>query len=104
MFENGNGKLHYAGQRAHQLWPGPMKPGLWHSALSRMGMLLRSCYDDEEEQAQTAAGGHRERIGARVPLPPVFDGCSVLVKEAEQQRARDLYWDVVCNRWVTGGQ
>ncbi len=45
MFENGDGKLHYAGMRPAQLWPGPMKPGLWHSCLSRMGRLLRSCAD-----------------------------------------------------------
>ncbi len=63
MFENADGQLRYAGANHGSLWPGACKPGLWHSALSRMGLLLR-----------TAVAGPDGR--PLVPLPPVFGNCT----------------------------
>lgn len=64
MFENeGDGRLLYAGGNARSLWPGPCKPGLWHSALSRMALMLRHGLTDGSGQPL-------------VPLPPVFERCT----------------------------
>ncbi|PNH03609.1 hypothetical protein TSOC_010316, partial [Tetrabaena socialis] len=82
MFENTDGRLLYAGSNAGSLWPGPVKPGLWHSALSRMGALLR--------HACTGPDG-----APLVPLPPVFEGCTQVLTEADQLAARDAYWEAV---------
>ena len=56
---------------------GDMRPGLWHAALSRMGLLLRSCFD----KAPAAAGGGPGReptiCGRPAPaVPPVFASCT----------------------------
>lgn len=51
---------------------GPMKPGLWHSALSRLGLLLRSCLDD----TASAQGGQTILGRPAPPFPPVFCNCT----------------------------
>ncbi|KAG2498198.1 hypothetical protein HYH03_003952 [Edaphochlamys debaryana] len=82
MFENGDGRLLYAGANAGSLWPGACRPGLWHSALSRMGALLRhACVDGQGRPL--------------VRLPPVFEGCTQVLTEADQLAARDAYWEAV---------
>lgn len=118
MFQNDDGKLHYAGNNPAVLWPvsvcagqcgscssdpeamsscrspchqGPMKPGLWHSALSRLGLLLRSCLDDNG-----ATAGPPTILGRpALPIPPVFSHCTELLLEADQQDARDAYWEAI---------
>ncbi|KAG2435828.1 hypothetical protein HXX76_007023 [Chlamydomonas incerta] len=83
MFENErDGRLLYAGGNARSLWPGPCKPGLWHSALSRMAFLLR--------HGLTGADGQ-----PLVALPPVFENCTQVLTEADQLAARDAYWQAV---------
>ncbi|GLI67400.1 hypothetical protein VaNZ11_011586, partial [Volvox africanus] len=82
MFENHDGRLLYAGANHGSLWPGACKPGLWHSALSRMAALLRF--------ACTGPDGR-----PLVPLPPVFEGCTQVVTETDQLAARDAYWSAV---------
>ncbi|EFJ41512.1 hypothetical protein VOLCADRAFT_98509 [Volvox carteri f. nagariensis] len=82
MFENHNGRLLYAGTNHGSLWPGACKPGLWHSALSRMGALLRFACTGPEGRPL-------------VPLPPVFEGCTQVITEADQLAARDAYWVAV---------
>lgn len=89
MFENTDGKLRYAGNRPQILWPAECKPGLWMSAVSRMGLMLRACL-----HALEASGDARPRI----QVPAVFNHCSVLLREEDQLTARDLYWDVVNNK------
>eukprot|EP00198_Chlamydomonas_reinhardtii_P002637 XP_001691973.1 predicted protein [Chlamydomonas reinhardtii] len=85
MFENeGDGRLLYAGGNARSLWPGPCKPGLWHSALSRMALMLRHGLTDGSGQPL-------------VPLPPVFERCTQVLTEADQLAARDAYWRAVCD-------
>lgn len=42
MFENHDGRLEYRGNQAGWLWPGDYKPGLWMSAASRMGRMVKS--------------------------------------------------------------
>eukprot|EP00009_Paramoeba_aestuarina_P010293 CAMPEP_0201532890 /NCGR_PEP_ID=MMETSP0161_2-20130828/51530_1 /ASSEMBLY_ACC=CAM_ASM_000251 /TAXON_ID=180227 /ORGANISM="Neoparamoeba aestuarina, Strain SoJaBio B1-5/56/2" /LENGTH=231 /DNA_ID=CAMNT_0047936549 /DNA_START=404 /DNA_END=1099 /DNA_ORIENTATION=- len=58
------------------LWPGPAKPGLYLSRMSRIGRLLRSCEDI-------------------CPIPPVFNHCQDFFEETKEIEARDLYWEVV---------
>ncbi|WIA32613.1 hypothetical protein OEZ86_003416 [Tetradesmus obliquus] len=90
MFGNTDGALRLEGApdpEPRYLWPGPMLPGLWVSAVSRMGRLLVSC-----KQQLEAAGDPR---AAQLTIPPVFDHCSCILTEQDQQAARDLYWEVV---------
>lgn len=90
LFGNTDGRLRLEGCPAPEprvLWPGPMKPGLWASAVSRMGRLAASC-----KQQLADAGDPR---AARLVLPPVFDGCTKILGEDDQQLARDLYWRAV---------
>lgn len=73
-----------------------MLPGLWVSAVSRMGRLLVSC-----KQRLEAAGDPR---ASKLTIPPVFDSCSKVLTEADQQAARDLYWEVVSAPQLQGPQ
>jgi hypothetical protein len=86
MFGNAaDGRLRYAGRRPGCLWPGDMRPGLYLHALSKMAALVVSC-----NQRLAEAGDAR-----RLPLPPLFDGCTKVLGRAEERRARDAYWTVV---------
>eukprot|EP00882_Tetradesmus_deserticola_P019075 GHRQ01020521.1.p1 GENE.GHRQ01020521.1~~GHRQ01020521.1.p1 ORF type:complete len:237 (+),score=70.50 GHRQ01020521.1:1403-2113(+) len=76
--------------------PGPMLPGLWVSAVSRMGRLVVSC-----KQQLEAAGDPR---AGQLTIPPVFNGCSCILTEQDQQAARDLYWRVVSDLQLQGPQ
>lgn len=122
MFENANGRLEYAGNRADYLWPGDMRPGLWMSAISRMGLLLRSCLNTLAEEAAAADGGSgasggsgagatagsasssevasggRQQQRQRILdcIPPVLNNCSVLLKDDDVRQSRDLYFRVAC--------
>lgn len=71
-------------------------PGLWMSAISRMGRLLQSC-----KQQLAAAGDPR---AAQLPIPPVFNHCTATLGEAEQQQARDLYWKAISSPELQGPQ
>eukprot|EP00878_Enallax_costatus_P023052 GHUV01024503.1.p1 GENE.GHUV01024503.1~~GHUV01024503.1.p1 ORF type:complete len:172 (-),score=32.40 GHUV01024503.1:106-621(-) len=73
-----------------------MLPGLWISAVSRMGRLVISC-----KQQLEAAGDPR---ASKLIVPPVFDNCTKILSESDQQRARDLYWEVVSNPELQGPQ
>lgn len=84
LFENVDARLEFRGHQASWLWPGEMKPGLWMSAVSRMGLLLRSCL--------------LQPGGEGLVLPPVFNQCSVLLPDDDQLRARDLYWDAATTK------
>jgi hypothetical protein len=79
------GRLRYAGRRAHCLWPGQSKPGLYLHTLSEMGRLV------------VAANAKLERLGdpRRVPLPKVWRSCSEVVSREAQLKGRDLYWRAV---------
>ena len=80
--ERDGGRMRYAGAAAHTLWPGDGRPGLWLHTLSHVGRLVHAAND-----ALAAAGDAR-----RVPVPPVFDGCTVVVSPAQQAACRDAYW------------
>jgi len=79
------GRLRYAGKRAHHLWPGQGKPGLYLHTLSEMGRLV------------VAANARLEADGdaRRVPLPRPWRACSEVVSREAQRDGRDLYWRVV---------
>ncbi|KAF8071345.1 Eef1akmt4 [Scenedesmus sp. PABB004] len=90
MFGNTDGRLRLEGAPHPEprfLWPGPMRPGLWMSAVSRMGQLYMSC-----RRQLIEAGDARV---SDLPVPPVFDGCSCVLPEADQEAARDAYWAAV---------
>ena len=80
--EADGGRMRYAGAAAHTLWPGDGRPGLWLHTMSHVGRLVHAAND-----ALAAAGDPR-----RVPVPPVFAGCTVVVSPAQQAACRDSYW------------
>jgi outer membrane protein assembly factor BamD (BamD/ComL family) len=61
-----------------------------------MGRLVVSC-----KQQLEAAGDAR---AAQLIIPPVFDNCSCTLTEADQQAARDLYWQVVSDMQLQAPQ
>jgi len=83
LFQNEDGKLTYKGSNPTTVWPGDGKPGLWMHSVSRMSRLIYSSVQSEKDH---------------FPVPPVFDNCKVILTEENERRARDLYWDVVCNK------
>lgn len=80
--DDGGGRLRFSGKRAHHLWPGPGKPGLYLHTLSEMGRLV------------VAANARLEADGdpRRVPLPRPWASCSYVVSPEAQLEGRDLYW------------
>ena len=83
MFENQDGRLAYAGQQPAVLWPAQVRPARWMSAVSRLGRLLLSAKE------QLTAAGHP--AAEQLVLPPVFNGCTALVSEEDQEAALQLY-------------
>lgn len=100
LFKNDDGKLGYRGNEWHALWPGDCKPGLWMNAVSRMGVLLNILLKEEhaEEKEDVERGkmkSSRPFSNIDVPLPPVFDNCTVILPPEDQNRSRDLYWEAL---------
>lgn len=81
LFANEGGTLSWAGNNWTALWPGDGKPGLWMSAISRMGVLLNLILREENADA--------------MQLPQVFNNCTAILDPADQIKARDSYWDAV---------
>lgn len=99
LFSNTDGRLRMEGcaqPNPHVVWPGPMRPGLWMSAVSRMGRLLASC-----KQQLEAAGDGR---AADLVLPPVFAHCSKVLGVQDEAGARDAYWQAVHSDADAGAQ
>lgn len=71
-----------------------MLPGLWMSAVSRMGCLAVSC-----KQQLSTLGDPR---ASQLVIPPVFENCTKILPEQDQERARDLYWEVISDPKVQG--
>jgi hypothetical protein len=91
--EDGGGRLRFAGgKRAHHLWPGPGKPGLFLATLSQMGRLVVAA-----NAALALAGDAR-----RIPLPRPWASCSYVVSPEAQLAGRDLYWRVVSELFDAG--
>lgn len=65
------------------LWPGPSKPGLWMSYVSKLGAVLNK-HNISANEAQI-----------EMPVPPVFDSCTKTLSRESESKARDLYWSVV---------
>lgn len=65
------------GNGAATLWPGDNRPGTWMALNARLGLRAAACGAD--------------------PLPPVFARCTTGIERDAETRARDLYWDVVCD-------
>jgi len=59
----------------HALWPGDNRPGLWMGLNAQLGRRAARC-------------------GA-APLPPVFAGCTAVLRRDPEREARDLCWQVV---------
>lgn len=68
------GDVPAAANWAATLWPGPFRPG--SSALSLASRLA----------------GHLAALG--LPVPPIFDGCTKTLAQADEAAASALYWQV----------
>lgn len=103
----------------------PDLAGLYHAALSRMGRLLRNAHaaaaslpSQQQNQSSSADGNPSAATAGAVaqangnkssssssrgdwshiplpPLPPVYENCSVLIREEDGRRCRDLYVEVI---------
>jgi len=67
------------------LWPGDGRPGLWMSFTSRVAKAARVA----TERMRTSRVSLPE-----INLPSIFDGCTSLIGEDDEEAARDLYWSV----------
>jgi len=81
LFSNDNGRFEFKGSNPGSLWPGDGKPGLWMNSVSRLGRLIRSTLLEKD-----------------VVIPPVFNHCTTILSEVNERKARDLYWDAICNK------
>ncbi|RCV09052.1 hypothetical protein SETIT_1G375800v2 [Setaria italica] len=108
LFDNANGLLEFRGNTWTSLWPGTGKPGLWVTSNSRMGALYTLILREEEiyiaHRAHAAAGQEDGGHGSNdrdedidLVVPPVFDGCTKVLRAEDQKVARDLYWEAVCS-------
>ncbi|PON87739.1 Tetratricopeptide-like helical domain containing protein [Trema orientale] len=88
---------------SRRLEPGDGKPGLWMSSISRMGALYSLLVREE-----AIFGEERKRVGGEkvdedrdedleLVIPPVFENCTRVLDAGEQIKARDLYWEAVCD-------
>lgn len=64
--------------RVKALWPGPYAPTMRMSRASRLALALRASGLVEEAK-----------------LPPIFNSCASELRDADEERARTLYWFVV---------
>ena len=78
LFGNSNAHLAFAEHHPGFLWPGIAKPGLFMSRLSDLGRLLATCSDV-------------------CPIPPIFQNCTETLSPENEIKARDLYWEVICD-------
>ena len=97
LFKNDDGEFRFAGNDWHALWPGNCKPGLWLTAVSRMGVLLNILlHDDAAEKAElhgaVLSGFPKRPFGSlEIPRPVVFNNCTVILPVVDQKRSRDQY-------------
>lgn len=102
LFDNSNGRLEFSGNNIQSLWPGDGKPGLWVNSLSKMGAVYMLLVREEEimMEERNRAGGEMKVEGrdedTQLVVPPIFDKCTKVLKAEEQIKARDLYWEAVC--------
>lgn len=89
LFANESGTLTWGGNNWTALWPGDGKPGLWMSAISRMGVLLNLMLQEESENKKSGEDG------IKIEVPPVFNNCTAILDPADQIKARDLYWEAI---------
>jgi len=64
--------------RPRAIWPGVFRPTLRMSKVSKMALATR-------------------KHGQLAVAPPIFDGCTKVLEEADEREARDLYWRAVCS-------
>jgi hypothetical protein len=110
LFDNADGLLEFRGNTWTSLWPGTGKPGLWVTSSSRMAALYTLILREEEiyiaqRRAHAAAHATADQAAAEeegrdedidLVVPPVFDGCTKVLRADDQKAARDLYWEAVC--------
>ncbi|XP_010688616.2 uncharacterized protein LOC104902519 [Beta vulgaris subsp. vulgaris] len=110
LFDNSNGRLEFSGSNIHYLWPGDGKPGLWMNSLSKMAAVYMLLVREEEiiiEERKRAGGetkveGRDEDI--QLVVPPTFSNCTRVLDAEEQRKARDLYWEAVCDYEKAGSE
>ncbi|KAK7273429.1 hypothetical protein RIF29_14478 [Crotalaria pallida] len=104
LFDNVNGRLEFSGNNYWGLWPGNGKPGLWLNSISRMGAVYTLIVREEEifieekrRKGVEVAADHDRDENIELPLPPVFNNCTMVLDAGDQIIARDLYWEAVCD-------
>jgi len=95
LFKNYDGEFKYAGNEPHVLWPGHCKPGLWLTAISRMGVLLNILLKEDVAETARTSGMKAPFHDLEIPLPNIFKKCSVIFPAADLVRSRDLYWEAI---------
>lgn len=95
LFENYDGEFKYSGNAFYALWPGHCKPGLWLTSISRMGVLLNILLKEDAAENARTGGTKAPFHDLEIPLPNIFETCSVIFPAADQVRSRDLYWEVI---------
>jgi len=88
LFNNQDGRFSFSGNNPATLWPGDGRPGLWMNSVSRLGILVRSSFSEGENPQPPH-------------IPPVFNNCTVILSPENERKARDLYWDAICNKTET---
>nr|XP_043613805.1 uncharacterized protein LOC122585741 [Erigeron canadensis] len=103
LYDNSNGRLELIGSRYDTLYPGNGKPGLWMNAASRMAAVYMLLVREETIlmcENKRGCGNHRDEdieLVVTTLIPPVFEKCSKILDASDQIKARDLYWEVVCD-------
>ncbi|KAM5566348.1 hypothetical protein ABKV19_014833 [Rosa sericea] len=101
LFDNGDGRLEFTGNKYGALWPGDGKPGLWMNSISRMAALYTLLVREEQvfirERGDDANLDISRDENIELVVPPVFENCTRVLDAGEQLAARDLYWEAVCD-------
>ncbi|XP_076950566.1 uncharacterized protein LOC143623637 [Bidens hawaiensis] len=97
LFGNSDGLLKFSGNEwATGLWPGDGKPGLWMNSISRMAAIYTLIVREEQLYSiKHGKTGNRDE-DLELVVPPIFEYCTKLLSPEDQIKARDLYWEGVC--------
>ncbi|KAL6575187.1 hypothetical protein OROMI_012472 [Orobanche minor] len=103
LFENTDGRLEFSGNDyLASLWPGDGKPGLWMNSVSRMAAIYSLIVREEEMSGnlnKKYLDDDDDDNDLELVIPPVFDGCKIILDSKDQILSRDLYWEAVCDGW-----
>ncbi|KAL6559055.1 hypothetical protein OROHE_006424 [Orobanche hederae] len=102
LFENTDGRLEFSGNDyLASLWPGDGKPGLWMNSVSRMAAIYSLIVREEEMRGNLNKKylDDDDDNDLELVIPPVFNGCKIILDSKDHILSRDLYWEAVCDGW-----